>query len=107
MHIDGHAALLPAIFAVGGHETLRPTDPVPVPGRRARSQAVLASTDFCKHLQTAVPPRDTLLPMSLFPLSGKRLTQLSCLSRFLSRSQYVRILDKGAGEMWGFCSAWL
>ena len=64
-------------------------------------------TDFCKHLQTAVPPLDTLLPMSLFPESGNLLTQLSRLSRFLSRSQYVRIVDKGAGEMWGFCSAWL
>ena len=54
LHIDGHAALLPAIFAVGGHENLRPNDPVPVPGRRARAQAVSGITDFCKHLHTYV-----------------------------------------------------
>ena len=107
LHIDGHAALLPAVFAVGGHENLRPNDPVPVPGRRARAQAVSGITDFCKHLQTAVPSLDTLLPMSLFPESGNLLAQLGRLSKFLSRSQHVRIVDKGAGEMWGFCAAWL
>ena len=107
LHIDGHAALLPAIFAVGGHENLRPNDPVPVPGRRARAQAVSGITDFCKHLQTAVPSLDTLLPMSLFPESGNLLAQLGRLSKFLSRSQHVHIVDKGAGEMWGFCAAWL
>ena len=107
LHIDGHAALLRAIFAVGGHENLRPNDPVPVPGRRARAQAVSGITDFCKHLQTAVPSLDTLLPMSLFPESGNLLAQLGRLSKFLSRSQHVRIVDKGAGEMLGFCAAWL
>ena len=91
---------------MGGHENLRPNDLVPVPGTRARAQAVSGITDFCKHLQTAVPSLDTLLPMSLFPESGNLLVQLSRLSKFLSRSQHVRIVDKGAGEMWGFC-AWL
>ena len=54
---------------------------------------------------TNAPPGST--PNSLFPESGNLSTQLSRLSQFLSRSQYVQIVDKGAGEMWGFGSAWL
>ena len=103
--IDGHAVLLPVNFGVGGHEALRPNDPVPVPGARARAKAIEGITDFCKHLQTPVPPLDHVLPPSLFPESGDVLSQLRHLFKFLARSQYIRIVDKGAGEMWGFCFA--
>ena len=82
-------------------------DPVPVPGARARAKANEGITDFCKHLQTPVPPLDQLLPPSSFLESANLLRQLRHLSKFLARSQYIRIVDKGAGETWGFCSAWL
>ena len=62
LHIDGHAALLPTIFAVGGCEKLRPNGPVAIPGARARAQAVSRITDFYKHLQTPVPPLGSLAP---------------------------------------------
>ena len=53
------------------------------------------------------PPLTPCSPLSLFPESGNLLIQLSRLSKFLSRTQHVRIVDKGAGVMWGFCVAWL
>ena len=105
--IDGHAALLRVNFGVGGHGSLRPNDPVPVPGARARAKAIEGITDLCKHLQTPVPLLDQLLPPSLFPESGNPPSQLRHLSKFLEKLQYIRVMDKGAGEMWGFCSAWL
>ena len=105
--IDGHTALLPVNFGVGGHEALRLNDPVPLPGARAMAKAIKGIAEICKHLHTPVPPLDQLQPPSLFPESGNLLSQLGHLSKFLARSQYIRIVDKGAGEMWGFCLAWL
>ena len=29
------------------------------------------------------------------------------LSAFLASFQYIRIVDKGSGELWGSCSAWV
>ena len=106
-HIDGHVALLPLHLGVGGHSNLRPNDPVPVPGSATREKVVAGITEFAKHLSAQLPPLDTLLPPSLFPESGTLLRQLQKLSAFLSKYQYIRIVDKGAGELWGFCSAWV
>ena len=54
-----------------------------------------------------VPLLDILLPPSLFPESGTLLRQLRRLSKFLASFQYTRIVDKGSGELRGFCSAWV
>ena len=105
--VDGHVALIPVALHVGGHGGLRPNDPVPIPGSEARKKAISRITTFCTHLNVPVPPLDTLLPPSLFPESGTLLRQLRRLSKFLASFQYTRIVDKGSGELWGFCSAWV
>ena len=107
INVDGHVALIPVALNVGGHGGLRPNDPVPVPGREAREKAISGITTFCTHLNVPVPPLDILLPPSLFPESGTLLRQLRRLSKFLASFQYIRIVDKGFGELWGFCSAWV
>ena len=102
--IDGHAALLPVNFGMGGHEALRPNDPVPVLGARARAKAIEGITDFCKHLQTPVPPLEQLLPPSLFPESGNSCATCpnSLLGRSISES-CTRGLGKCGGSVLPGC----
>ena len=107
IEVDGHLALIPVALNVGGHEGLRPNDPVPIPGSEAQKNAISGITTFCTHLHVPVPPLDILLPPSLFPESGTLLRQLRCLSKLLASFQWIRIVDKGSGEPWGFCSAWV
>ena len=97
----------PCNWGWGGRASLRPNDPVPLPGVHARAKAVSGITNFCNHLQVPLPPLDVLLPKFLFPKSSSLFRQLQRLSTFLSRFQYVRIVHKGAGEMWGFCASWV
>ena len=107
LDIDGHVALLPVNFRAVGHDSLRPNYPVPVPGSHTRDKAITGIKDFCRHLQVLVPDLDLLLPPSLFPESGNLLLQIRKLSRFLAKFQYIRVVDKGADEMWGFCPTWV
>ena len=107
LDVDGHVALVPVAMNVGGHGGLRPNDPIPIAGSEARKKAISGITTFCTHLNVLVPPLDTLLPPSLFPELGTLLRQLRRLSKFLASYQYTRIVDKGSGELWGFCSAWV
>ena len=105
--VDGYVALIPVALNVGGHGGLRPNDPVPIPGSEARKNAISGITTTFTHLNVPVPPLDMLLPPSLFPESGTLLRQLRRLSKFLASFQYTRIVDKGSGELWGFCLAWV
>ena len=105
--VDGHVALVPVALNVGGHGDRRPNDPVPVPGHEAREKAISGINSFCTHLNIPIPPLNILLPNSLFPETGTLLRPLRCLSGFLASFQYIRIVDKGSGELWGFCSAWV
>ena len=81
--------------------------PVPGHGAQAREKAISGIKSFCTHLHVPVPPLDNLLPNSLFPETGTLLRQLRRLSTFLASFQYIRIVDKGSGELWGFCFAWI
>ena len=90
---------------MGGHGGLRFNDPVPIPGHEAREKAISGINSFCTHLNVPVPPLDTLLPPSLFPETRILLRQLRRLSKFLASFQYIRIVDKGSGDLRGFCSA--
>ena len=105
--MDGHIALVPVALNVGGHGGLRPNDPVPVPGHVARKKAISGIKTFCSHLDVPEPPLDILLPKSSFPEHGTLLRQLRRLSTFLASFQYLKIVDKGSGELWNFCSAWV
>ena len=105
--VDGQVALVPVALNVGGHGGLRPNDPVPVPGPEARDKAVSGMKSFSTHPDVPVPPPDILPPNSLFPETGTLLRQLRCLSAFIASFQYIRIIDKGSGELWGSCSAWV
>ena len=101
--VDGHVALVPVALNVGGHGGLRPNDPVPVPGHEAHDKAITGIKSFCTYLNVPVPPLDILLPNSLFPETETLLRQLRRLLAFLASFQYIRIIDKGSGELWGFC----
>ena len=105
--VNGHVALIPVALNVGGHGGLRPNDPMPIPGHEAPKKAISSITTFSTHLNVPVPPLDIVLPPSLFPKSGILMRQLRRLSKFLASFQYIRNVDKGSGELWGFCSAWV
>ena len=48
-----------------------------------------------------------LVSTSLFPETGKDLQHIHSLARAGSGIVYVRIVDKGAGQIWGSCGAWV
>ena len=105
-------ALVPVSLNVGGHGGLWPNDPLLVPGHVARDKAISGRQTFCTHLSVPVlpldvlvPPLDVLHPKSLFLESSVLLRQLRRLPSFLASYQYIRLVDKGSGELSGFCSA--
>ena len=105
--IDGHVALPPLSLHVGGVGNLRPNDPVPVCGQLSRDEVCQGIRAFCKKLFLPVPDLDHFLPCSLFTETGAILRQLGNLAEHLAQFQYICIVDKGAGELWGFCGAWV
>ena len=105
--IDGHVALVPLSLNVGGVGNLRPNDPVPMCGKLSRDNVCQGIGAFCKKLSVLVPDLDHFLPCSLFTETGAVLRQLQNLAKHLAQFQYIRIVDKGAGELWGFCGAWV
>ena len=57
---------------------------------------------FCTKLTIEVPDLDHFLPASLFTETG-----LQNVATYLAEYQSICIVDKGAGELWGFCAAWV
>ena len=102
-YIDGHLALVPLSLNVAGVGNLRPNDPVAVSGKLARQKVCQGIRAFCTKLTVAAPDLDQFLPASLFTETGTPLKQLQNLAKHLAEYQYIRIVDKGAGEPWGFC----
>ena len=80
--------------------------PVPVCGKLSRDKVCQGIRAFCKKLSVPVPDLDHFLPCSLFTETGAVLRQLQNLAKHLAQFQYIRIADKGVGELWGFCGAW-
>ena len=105
--IDGHVVLVPLSLNVAAVGNLRPNHPVPVSGKLARPKVCQGIRAFCTKLTVAVPDLDHFLPASLFTETGTLLKQLQNLAKHLGECRYIRIVDKGAGELWGFCAAWV
>ena len=58
-------------------------------------------------MQGRVPDVDKLLPRGLFSEKGTLLHTVRRTVDTVTKHLYVRVVDKGAGELWGFCKHWL
>ena len=105
--IDGHLALIPVQIQDLKGVALRPRDPLPVTGRRARRCAVRALSTFADQVQGKLPDLDVYLPDFLFPERGNLLFSVRRKVETIADHLVVRIVDKGTGELWGFCRHWL
>ena len=61
---------------------------------------------FAKQVKGTVPDLCTSLPISLFPKTRADLKYVQSTVADLSCMLYVRTVDKGPRELWGFCRAW-
>ena len=64
-------------------------------------------TALWQQVNGAVPDLTSALPCELFPESGADLKFVQHCASDLSGVLCVRIVDKGAGEVWGFCATWV
>ena len=86
---------------------LRPRDPLLVTGRQARKIAVLAPERFVSQVQGSVLDLQNFLPGGLFSECGTLLHTMRNTVDTVSKHMYARVVDKGAGELWGFYQHWL
>ena len=106
--VQGHFCLLPLRI---DHldTTLRANDPLPCNGDLSRKGAIKSLHQLAAVL--GVPPLfddhvSLLLPRSEFSEGGELRRRVQMLARDLSQVAVVRIVDKGPGQMWGFCRQW-
>ena len=45
--------------------------------------------------------------MEAFPETSGLLTRVKGIAKELSEVFMVRVVDKGAGQLWGFCNQWV
>ena len=86
--------------------TLRANDPLPCNGDLSRKGAIKSLHQLAAVL--GVPPLSDdhvslLLPCSEFSEGGELRRRVQAIARDLSRVAVVRIVDKGPGQLWGFC----
>ena len=98
--IGQHVALVPVKVNDQSGKRLRPHDPLPVPGKFARQEALKGITAFAVQVKGTTPPQSCILP-NAFPKSGQLLRHVKRIG-FM-----VRVVDKGAGQLWGFCNRWM
>ena len=55
----------------------------------------------------SLPLLELMLPDSLWPEIGHKLTQVRKFAKSVYESHYVRIVDKGVGVLWAFCRHWV
>ena len=105
--VEGHVALMPVNIQDTEGRVLWPRDPLPVPGKTARRLAVQAVNKFAKQVDGIVLALEVYIPRTVFQETGKLLRQACCEAQLISEHCYVRVVDKGSGELWGFCKWWL
>ena len=81
---------------------LRPKDPLPINGLQAREIACKGIQVLAQQIGGKTPDLNSRLPTSLFPETGNGLKRVQRLARGVCGLLYVRIVDKGAGHVWGF-----
>ena len=104
---DGHLAIVPLRIRTLSGKLMRPRDPLPVNGIRVRDVACKGIKAFAQRVNGAMPHLSTALLRELFYESGSDVRYVQRLASNLSDIIYVRIVDKGVGEIWGFCTAWV
>ena len=86
---------------------LWPRDPLPINGLKAREVAIRTIRAFAKQVGGTVPGFSSSLPEYLFPETRAGLKYVQAVVQELSGVMYVKLVDKGLGELWGFCRAWV
>ena len=69
--------------------------------------AVSALQQFAKQVQGRMPNVDAVVPKGLFQERGTLLHTTRKSVEEICEHLCVRIVDKGAGELWSFCRSWL
>ena len=80
---------------------------VRVRGSSVRSQLLSDLKKMADQIGASLPPLELMLPDSLWPESGRKLTQVRKFAKSVCQSHYVRIVDKGVGVLWAFCRHWV
>ena len=102
----GHLAVVPVVVKAQDGKVLRPRDRLSINGLKAREVTSKAIQAFAKQAKGTVPDLNASLPACLFPESSNGLKYVQGVVCDISCMLYVRIVDKGLGELWGFCKAW-
>ena len=102
----GHRILIPVSLSKVC-TTLRPKDPIPVPGSTSRKEAIDQLGRVAQALGVKAPDPDVYLPSRVFQCNGEELRATRKFAEELSSVAYVRIVDKGPGLLWGFCKRFI
>ena len=105
--VEGHRALVPITIRLPSGAVMRPKDPAAIRGLQARERAISGVKTFASQVGGRVPNLEKHLPLTIFQESGSFLCTVQNQASLLCDHFYVRIVDKGAGEMWGFCKQWV
>ena len=97
--IGQHVALVLVRLHDLSGKPLRPRDPLLVPGIFSRKEALKGITAFAVQVKGTAPPQ-TCIPPGAFPETGHLLRHVKRIAQALSRDFMVRIVDKGAGQLW-------
>ena len=84
----------------------RPKGSLPIPGDQARSKEMHSLLALGKQLPTPASHLPSV-PLSVFPETGSELQYVCAQVKQLTSYLYIRIVDKGAGQIWGFCKWWV
>ena len=108
VNVDGHFALVPVHIEHAG-SVLRANDPLPCGGTTSYRQAVRSLQNPAKTL--GVPELGDVqlrnfLPQSGFSVSNDLRERVRRIATDLSDVAVVRVVDKGPGQLWGFCKYW-
>ena len=104
--IDGHVAYTP-LWVPTSDIYARPNDPLPLRGSSVRSQLLSDLKKMADQIGASLPLLELMLPDSLWPETGHKLTQVRKFAKSVCQSHYVRIVDKGVGVLWAFCRHWV
>ena len=101
-----HHALIPVQLSFNG-QFLRPKDPLPITGEKARGKVRHGLRQLARTFSVACPNLTRALPIKYFPQKGEALDHVLSIFTPLTDLAYTRIVDKGAGIMWIFCRHWV
>ena len=105
--IAHHVAFIPVRITEFSDTRLRPRDPLPVPGGFAREQALKGIQAFAHQVKGAAPHSHAIRP-DAFREMGRLLTRVKAIAQQRPSSDFtVCVLDKGVGQLWGFCGQWI